>query len=236
MTPVEGVVVAAAAAAPEELSTIANVMRAPPMPVVPEEQHRKLVVMAMLAYAGETEAGQRAIAPFGALAAPLADMVRPMRYPELFPPEPEDFHPVVTSRTTFAGGVDRSTAQTIVEWLGASTAEMAVAQLRVLGGAMSRVLAESTAFAHRDKRLLVNLVAAYGDPEDRARHEEWVAGFADAVDDGTTGAYVNFVGDEGEAGVREAYPGRTWNRLAAIKARYDPDNLFRLNQNIPPAA
>jgi FAD/FMN-containing dehydrogenase len=232
---VEGVV-AAADAAPEELSTIANVMRAPPMPFVPEEQHGKLVVMAMLAYAGEAEAGQRAIAPFRELAAPLADMVRPMRYPELFPPEPKDFHPVVTSRTTFAGGVDRSAAQTIVEWLGASTAEMAVAQLRVLGGAMSRVPVDSTAFAHRDKRLLVNLVAAYGDPDDRARHEEWVAGFADAVDDGTTGAYVNFVGEEGQAGVREAYPGRTWDRLAAIKARYDPDNVFRLNQNIPPAA
>ncbi len=226
----------AADAAPEELSTIANVMHAPPMPFVPGEQHGKLVVMAMLAYAGEAEAGQRAIAPFRDLAVPLADTVRPLRYPELFPPEQKDFHPVVTSRTTFGGGVDRSSAQTIVEWLDASTAQMAVAQLRVLGGAMSRVPADSTAFAHRDKRLLVNLVAAYGDPDDRARHEEWVAGFADAVDDGTKGTYVNFVGEEGQAGVREAYPGRTWDRLAAIKARYDPDNLFRLNQNIPPAA
>jgi hypothetical protein len=66
-------------------------------------------------------------------------------------------------------------------------------------------------------------------------HERWVTDFAAALDQGDAGVYVNFLGDEGEGRVREAYPGPIWNRLAEIKGRYDPTNLFRLNQNIPPA-
>jgi FAD/FMN-containing dehydrogenase len=66
--------------------------------------------------------------------------------------------------------------------------------------------------------------------------QAWVAEFAGALDQGDAGAYVNFLGDEGEARVRDAYPGSTWERLTAVKARYDPTNLFRLNQNIRPAS
>jgi len=105
----------------------------------------------------------------------------------------------------------------------------------VLGGAMARVPAEATAFAHRASRIMVNLAAFYDGPEDRAVREAWVSDFEAALRQGDSGAYVNFLGDEGEARVRAAYPGSTWDRLRAIKARYDPTNLFRLNQNIPPA-
>jgi FAD/FMN-containing dehydrogenase len=112
---------------------------------------------------------------------------------------------------------------------------MAVAQIRVLGGAMARVPAEATAFAHRSSRIMVNLAAVYERPDEAAVHEPWVRAFAAALRQGEGGAYVNFLGDEGEARIREAYPGSTFERLAAIKGRYDPTNLFRLNQNIPPA-
>ena len=78
---------AAAEAAPEELSTIANVMTAPPMPFIPEEHHGEVVILAMLVHAGPTEEGERALAPFRELATPLADMVRPMDYPEIYPPD-----------------------------------------------------------------------------------------------------------------------------------------------------
>jgi FAD/FMN-containing dehydrogenase len=77
--------VAEADDAPEELSTIANVMPAPPMPFIPSEHHGQLVIMALLCYAGEVEAGERAIVPFRALAEPIADMAKPMRYPEIYP-------------------------------------------------------------------------------------------------------------------------------------------------------
>lgn len=99
---------------------------------------------------------------------------------------------------------------------------------------MARVPSDATAFAHRDRRILVNVAAIFPPSDDAALHAAWVAGFADALRGGGTGAYVNFLGSEGDVRVREAYPGPTWDRLASIKARYDPANLFRLNQNLPP--
>jgi hypothetical protein len=227
--------IAEAQAAPDELSTIANVMPAPPMPFVPAEHHGQLVVFALLCYAGATESGERAVAPFRALATPIVDMVRPMRYPEMYPPEDESYHPTAVARTMFVDTVDRRVAETIVAHLEASDAPMRVAQLRVLGGAMARVPVDATAFAHRASRIMVNVAAFYEGPADRAVREAWVTEFAAALRQGDSGAYVGFLGDEGEARVRVAYPGATWDRLRAIKRRYDPTNLFRLNQNIPPA-
>ena len=226
--------IAEAEAAPEELSTIANVMTAPPMPFLPEEYHGRLVVMAFMAYAGDTEAGERAMAPFRALGPPIADMVRPMPYSEMYFPE-EDFHPIAAARTMFVDSVDRGSVDTIFEYLQASNAMMRAAQLRVLGRAMARIPADATAFAHRGRRIMVNVAAIYEDPEESAVHEAWVTDFAAALSRGDASGYVNFLVDEGEERIRAAYPGSTWDRLAAIKRRYDPDNLFRLNQNIPPA-
>jgi FAD/FMN-containing dehydrogenase len=232
---IEGLV-AAAEAAPEALSGIANIMVAPPMPFLPPEAHGKLIVMALLAYAGDGEAGERAVAPFRALAEPLADMVQPMPYAGLFEPA-EDMEVVEESaRTMFLDAVDRATAETIVEHLQASTAMMAVAQLRVLGGAMARVPMEATAFAHRQRRIMAGVGSVYELAQDRPAQEAWADGFAAALRQGDPGVYVNFLGDEGPERVREAYPKPTWDRLAEIKRRYDPDNLFRLNQNIPPTA
>jgi len=227
--------IAEADAAPEELSGIANVMAAPPMPFLPAELHGQLIVMAIMLYAGAPEAGERALAPFRSLATPLADMLQPMRYPELYQPEEGDYHPTAVSHTMFVDSIDRSAAETIVDYLRSSDASMRVAQLRVLGGAMARVPAEATAFAHRQAPIMVNLAAFYDGPEEQAVRQAWVDAFGQALRQGSSAAYVNFLGDEGRARVRDAYPGETWDRLRAIKARYDPDNLFRLNQNIPPA-
>jgi FAD/FMN-containing dehydrogenase len=105
----------------------------------------------------------------------------------------------------------------------------------VLGGAMARVPAEATAFAHRTSRFMVNVAALYQRPEDAAEHQAWVDRFAAALRRGDARAYVNFLGDEGHTRIHEAYPGPTWERLAAIKARHDPTNLFHRDQNIPPS-
>jgi FAD/FMN-containing dehydrogenase len=227
--------VAEAESSPEELSTIVNVMPAPPMPFVPEEHHGRLVVMATLAYAGPENAGESAIAPLRALAEPIADLVRPLPYPELYPPEDPEFHPIASIRTMFLDGVDLRAANAIVEHLQAATSPMAATQLRVLGGAVARVPADATAFAHRERRIIANVAAMYGRPEEASTYMPWVDGLAGALDQGDESAYVGFLGDEGEARVRAAYPGPTWDRLAAVKAQYDPTNLFRLNQNVPPA-
>jgi FAD/FMN-containing dehydrogenase len=227
--------IAAAEAAPEEVSTIANVMPAPPMPFLPEERHGELVVLAMLAHAGPADAADAALAPFRALAEPYADLMRPMGYPEMFPPEDPDYHPTAVATTMFIDHVGLAEAETIVERLQASDAAMRVAQLRVLGGAVARVSAEATAYAHRSSRILVNLAAFYEGEEERGERQAWVDDFATRLDQGDPGAYVNFLGDEGGERVRAAYPAATYERLAAVKRRYDPDNLFRLNQNVPPA-
>jgi len=227
--------IAEAEAAPEELSTIANIMPAPPMPFLPPEQHGQLIILAILVHAGGGEAGERAVAPFRALATPIADMVKPMRYPEIYQPDEEDYHPIGASRTMFIDHVDRPVAETILDHLQISTASMAVAQVRMLGGAMARVSNESTAYAHRMRRIMVNVAALYQQPDEKATHDTWADNFAAALQRGSTGAYVNFLGEDGETRFREAYPGNTWDRLTAIKRRYDPTNLFRLNQNIPPA-
>jgi FAD/FMN-containing dehydrogenase len=226
--------VAEAEAAPEELSSIANVMVAPPMPFLPAEAHGRLVIMALLCYAGEVDEGERAIAPFRALATPLADTVGPKPYPQMYEPaEPGPDEEV--ARSLFIDTVDSGVAEKIVEHLRASTAPLAVAQIRVLGGAMARVSADATAFTHRERGIMVALGAVYERAEETAMHEEWVGKFAAALRQGDGGVYVNFLGDEGKARIREAYPGATFERLAEIKGRYDSTNLFRINQNIPPA-
>jgi FAD/FMN-containing dehydrogenase len=225
---------AEAEAAPDELSGIANVMGAPPMPFLPADVHGKLIVFAMLVYAGDVETGERVLARFRSIATPLADMMKPMKYPEIYPPEEgaEDYHPVAASRTMFVDAIDRSVAQTILDHLQSSEAMMKVAQLRVLGGAMARVPADATAFAHRRSKIMVNLAALYNQPEEKEKHETWVSNFEHAIRQSDHGVYVNFLSSEEK--IHAAYPGGTWDKLVAVKKRYDPTNLFRLNQNIPP--
>ena len=228
--------IAAAEAAPDEVSTIANVMPAPPMPFLPAEVHGQLVILGMLAFAGDdASAGERAMAPFRAIATPLADMVGPKGYPEMFPPDDPSYKPTAVARTMYLDHVDREVAATILDRLASSDAPMRVAQLRVLGGAHARVPADATAYAHRASRIMANLAAFYVGPDDRPAKERWVDGFVAAIHQGDDGAYVNFVGDEGEARIRAAYPGATWDRLREVKRRYDPENLFHRNQNIPPS-
>jgi FAD/FMN-containing dehydrogenase len=226
-------------AAPDELSVIANVMPCPPMPFVPEDRHGDLVIMAFVCYAGDPAEGERAVAPLRAVAEPIADLVRAIRYPEMYAPEGDQDGgepPIAAARTLFLDHVDAAMAGAIVAALEASDASMRAVQLRVLGGAMASVPAEATAFAHRASRVMGVVVAFADGPEDAANRARWVDDLVAAMDQGDPGAYVNFLGDEGAERVRAAYPPATWQRLAAVKARYDPTNLLRRNQNIPPAA
>ncbi len=226
--------VAAAEAAPEELSIIANVAKAPPLPFIPAEQHGKPVVIALMVYAGDDEAGERAIAPIRALATPLADMVRPMRYPEIYE-GPEGSPPGFAAGTNLlVDSFGSESAEAILEHVETSTAPMAAAQLRVLGGAMARVPDDATAFGHRRARMMINVAAMYASPEEEEVHEAWARSLAAALADEDAGAYVGFLGDEGEQGVRRAYPPATLELLVHVKRQYDPDNLFRLNLNVPP--
>ena len=224
----------ASLSAPEALSTIGNVMPAPPMPFLPPELHGRLAILGMLAYAGDDESAGRALAPFRSLATPLADMVAPMAYARMYPPEDPNYRPTAVSRTMFLDGFDQRRAEMVVEWLSRSDAAMRVAQLRVLGGAAARVASDATAYAHRSKAMLVNVAAFYQGDADREVRRTWVSGFARALQPNDDAAYVGFLTDDGQARIRGAYPGATWDRLRRIKSEYDAENVFRLPQNIPP--
>jgi FAD/FMN-containing dehydrogenase len=223
----------AAASAPEELGTIANVMPAPPMPFLPVELHGTPVVFAMLIYAGNPIEGETIAAPFRQLATPLADMLKPMRYREIFE-GPEGPAPTyAASRNFFMDEFRQQDAETILAYLGKSDAPIRVAQLRPLGGAVARVHPLATAYAHRKRPIMVNVACLFEDKAESEGREAWVSEFTNALRAGLDGVYVNFLSLVGQDRVREAYPGFTWQRLQEIKRRYDPDNLFHRNQNIP---
>jgi hypothetical protein len=159
-----------------------------------------------------------------------------MAYAEMFPPEEGEYRPLAVSHTMFIEKVDGNDAATMLKFLNESDAPLRAVQLRALGGAYARVPADATAYAHRDARIMVNVAAFYEGPADRPAKAAWIKDFAAALDQGDASAYVNFINDEGATRVRDAYPPAHWERLAAIKAKYDPANLFRLNQNVPPQA
>jgi FAD/FMN-containing dehydrogenase len=224
----------ASLAAPEELSTIGNVMPAPPLEFLPPEVHGRLVIFAFIAFAGDDESARQAIAPFRSIATPLADMVKPGPYVAMYPPEDPNYRPTAVGRTMFVNAIDLQTATMIHDYLSKSDATVRVAQLRALGGALARVPADATAFAHRSKPMLVNVAAFYQGEADREVRRAWVTQFTKALQPHDAGAYEGFLTDDGPARILSAYPGGTWGRLARIKATYDPTNLFRLNQNIAP--
>jgi FAD/FMN-containing dehydrogenase len=223
----------ALATAPEDLTAIVNVQTAPPAPFIPKEHHGTVVTWINLVHLGAQADAERAVARLRALAPPIADTVRPMRYPEILPPQVA-MRPLVVQHMRHLDTFARDMAATIVDALNASSAPVRVVQLRVLGGAVSRVPNDATAYAHRDRPMMLMIAAMYQDASQTAAHQRWVDELGAALPK-RPGAYVNFMKDEGAQRVREAYPGRTWDRLVAAKRRYDPTNLFRLNQNVPAA-
>lgn len=220
---------------PEELGTIANVMNAFPAPFLPPDTAGKLIVMGMLVYLGDQEAGEKAVAPFRALAKPYADMIKPIKYVEIYPPEDEDGpHITASAYTMYVDHIGLPEAQLIYDRLPTGPGSGSVAQLRTLGGAMSRVPEDATAFALRKQRIMVNIASIYEDPSTEDKQWDWVSRFAKDLNQGDNAGYVNFLNpDDGR--IRDAYPGATYDRLARIKQQYDPTNLFHRNHNIKPA-
>jgi FAD/FMN-containing dehydrogenase len=226
-----------AASAPEDLSTISFLMHAPPLPFIPAEQHGQLALFVMLVHAGDLAAGEAAVAGFRQVAAPIADMVGPMPYPAIYQltTEGENRGPGA-HRSLFLDTLDDAAVDAILERASHPSSPFAITQVRVLGGAMARVPADATAFAHRGASVLVTLITPFHDPAELEQHEAWTQAYYEALAPGATGVYSNFLEDEGEARIHEAYPGATYERLAEVKRHYDPDNVFRLNQNIRPAS
>lgn len=221
--------------APDELSTIANVLSAPPMPFLPEEIVGKTVLMGLIAWCGDLDEGRELLGRFRALAEPLADFVDEIPYPQIYGPDEEEYRPTAIGRTGFVDSIEPSAIEAVLAAIDASDAPLRAVQFRPMGGAIARVDPAETAFAHRDREWMVNVASFYETEADYPRREAWVRGLFTTLTGGDRSGYVGFLDNEGEARVRAAYPGDTWDRLREVKAKFDPDNRFHHNQNIPPA-
>ncbi|MEP6681447.1 MAG: FAD-binding oxidoreductase [Chloroflexota bacterium] len=226
--------VPAALAAPDELAIQAVIGRAPDDPSIPPEVHGTLIVDLEVLYAGPLTDSELALAPLRALAPAIKDSVEAKPYPALYP-ESSGEREGWFARAMFADTLDDELIGAIRARLADPTAPQAVLEVRVLGGAMARVPVEATAFGYRDRRVLMWLITWFTDLTQAAQHEAWLTDFWSEIRHKATGVYVNFLEAEGDERVRAAYPPQTYARLAEIKRRYDPENLFRLNQNIQPA-
>lgn len=230
-------VLALAGSAPDELTTITEIFAAPEAPFIPPDAVGTPIVAVFLVYAGDPAEGQRVVEPFRKLAPPIADLVAPMPYPGIYEFSAEAETPAPAAiRSLLADGLDDRAIERIVARMRATDRPMgAVTQLRVLGGEISRVATDASAFAHRGAKLMLSMFAHLADPDRVADDIRWTEAYFAEMAPAAIGVYANFLDAEGPARVREAYPEPTYRRLAELKARWDPDNLLRRNQNIPPA-
>ncbi len=221
--------------APDDLSMIIHAAKAPPAPFLPAELHGHPIIMATFLHAGSPTEGERTLAAIRALATPIAEDARAMTYPEIFAlggPGPD--RAAIAVRNGFADSFDAADADLVLEHLATAPTPMAMTQIRVLGGAVARVAHDATAYAHRDREMLVITGAVVADVEAHPDAEAWAGETAVALGLPDSGAYVNYLSDDGETTVRRAYPAATLERLRAVKARYDPENVFRVNRNVVP--
>lgn len=220
--------------ASDDLSMIAGVAVAPPLPFLPKEVHGQHIVFANLVHAGGGEVAEREVDRIRSLAPPLLDGVKETSYPSIFETEDAPHPAAISIRSVFSDDLSIEDAEAVIDTLTTATADMNVVQIRVLGGAVARVSNDATAFGHRDRAMILNVAAAYQEQGRRSEHETWVAELSDRLAGGSRGAYINFLGDDSLDAVRAAYPPVTWERLVDVKKKYDPFNLFTSNHNIPP--
>jgi FAD/FMN-containing dehydrogenase len=227
------------AAAPDEVSLTCACVTAPPAPFVPEHLRGRPIIAIGLLYVGDPVDGQPWAKRLRA-ARPELDLLAVMPYPAVQSmvddAAPPGLHNYVKSE--WLAGLDEAAIDRIVDAAATWTSPLSQILLRQLGGAIARVPADATAFSYRDAALILTVPAiwASGD-EDPAPHKAWArALWSDLQRVSSGGGYVNQLdADEGPSRTRDAYAPATWRRLVALKRRYDPDNVFRLNQNIPPA-
>jgi FAD/FMN-containing dehydrogenase len=226
------------ATAPDELTTIFELSVAPPLPALPEEVHGKPIVMVGACYAGSPEEGAEVVRPLKEFGRPIVDLLEPKPYAALqstFDPNvPHGWHRFWKS--VELPPLTNAAIDTLVEHASKQTSTKSYCIVLQLGGAVARVGEDETAFSQRDAahNVVINAVWTEDDPEGES-HVAWARKFFSALQPHAgRRVYVNFLGDEGADRVRQAYGERKYERLTALKRKYDPTNFFRLNQNIEP--
>jgi FAD/FMN-containing dehydrogenase len=193
------------------------------------------VVAIGFVYAGPIEAGEAVVRPLREFGSPVADAVQPMPYSAaqtmvdaFWPRGLQNYW-----KSSFFKELSDKAIDTLVAHFASVPSPQTVVVLEHFGGAMSRVAPEATAFPHRHLDFDVVITTMWTDPADAERNIAWTRDYWDALQPFAPAAvYVNYLGVEGEERVRAAY-GANYGRLVALKNKYDPTNLFRLNQNVP---
>jgi FAD/FMN-containing dehydrogenase len=224
------------ATAPEELTVWVVLRKAPPLPFLPEEVHGTEVVVIAALYAGDIADGEKALEPLRAYGNPIADVISPHQFVDF----QAAFDPLLTpgARNYWKShdflGLSDELLGTLIEYAGnlpSAHSEIFVAQM---GGATRKVAADATAYRHRDAEFIVNVHGRWEEASDDDKCIAWCRDlFNAATPFATGGVYVNFMTEEEDKRVRAAY-GDSYDRLVELKQKYDPNNLFRLNQNISP--
>jgi FAD/FMN-containing dehydrogenase len=222
---------------PDELSTIVNLTTAPPAPFIPEEWHFKKVVAVIACWAGDPGQGDSVVKPLRTLGTPFADLLGPIPYVDLQQLIDALWEPGAANYFTsaFLDALPDQAISTYAEFHQRSADLPIQEELHIhhLGGAMGAVAPDATAFSDRRSPFVINCIARTPDPAQLPERVEWARGARDAMAAyGNGRTYVNFTGEGGKA--KQAYPPEMFARLQAVKDQYDPTNMFRFNQNIPP--
>jgi FAD/FMN-containing dehydrogenase len=221
--------------APDELTVVAGISRAGTEPHLPERAHGQLVVTLAVCWAGDLYEGERALRPLRAFGKPLADLVGPMPYTELQSADaPSGLQNYWNS--SYLDALTDEAIEVAIAHASRMTSPLSSFYFEHLQGAIGRVGDSDTAFGHRDAAFDFNILSVWPDPATSAEHISWSRDLWAAMQPFASGVYVNNLGAEGEDRVRAAYTPAAYQRLVALKDRYDPANLFRYNQNIRPSA
>jgi FAD/FMN-containing dehydrogenase len=225
---------------PDDLTTVFNLRRAPVLPLLPPHVHGRPVAMVVVCYAGPRCEGEIIIRPLRAFGSPLVDAIEARPYTELQSmfdaTVPHGWH--YYWKSSELPPLSDGAIETLVEHAAAQTSPLSYCITFQLGGAVSRVDEHETAFSQRDAVHNVNVNAVWKeDDREPERHVEWARRFHAALEPfACDRVYVNFLGDEGAQRVRRAYGDEKYERLSALKEKWDPSNFFRHNQNIEPRA
>jgi FAD/FMN-containing dehydrogenase len=227
--------------APEELTTGTVILQAPPAEFIPAQLHGKPVLGLLAFYIGDPDEGGAVVAPLKQLGSPAVDLVAPMPY-TAFQATIDPFSPrgmLYYTRGIHLTGLTDEAIDTYVHY-GVEIAQASTPLTQSVmfrhGGAVSRVPDDATAAGHRDAAYMAHPIAAWLDPAQTELQLDWVRRFSDAMAPFSTGGvYLNFEPDEGEERVRAGYGAEKYAKLVALKDTWDPDNLFRVNQNIKPS-
>ena len=226
------------AEAPDELMTIVVHRKAPPLPFVPLELHGKLVVSVVCCYTGPVEDGEKAVKPLKAFGSPVLDLCVPkpfLAHQAMFDLSFQHGWWYYMRACDVAELTDEVIDITVDHSLRINS-PLTAFPIWQRGGAAARVGENETAFGGRSAGHTFNITAVTHSGEGFDQEREWVRNFWSALEPYHTSVYVNFLMEEGEERIRQAYGAEKYDRLKALKRRYDPDNFFRLNQNIGPAA